>query len=467
MVTIKFGTDGWRSKVDGDFTTVNVRRVAKGIADYIQQQKPSSNRIFVGYDGRAGSGDFARACAEVFSTMGLETLIPPRPVPTPVAAFAAINFSLIGAVMITASHNPPAYNGIKFIPSYGGPATKDITESIERLIPSEPPVHETYAHLQQIGMICCLDPIEAYIEKLKGLLALDELKIKMVIDPMHGASSGIAESLLKGLGADVRVIRGEIDPDFGGVIPDPTPPNLKDLQAAVLQNGYDLGVALDGDGDRIAAVTEKGDVLAANQILPLLYLHMMGKRSIKGDAARTVATSHLLDKIALAHGTGVIETPVGFKYIGALLRERRIIIGGEESGGISVVTHIPEKDGIASALLLAESIIMSGSTLGEMMNEAYDSYGHFVSSRLDLKLDYSRALSLRELENILGTSILGKRVVDKKKVDGLKLILEDGSWLLFRLSGTESLMRVYAESSKKDFTDSLLEYGKDTILKAQ
>lgn len=360
--------------------------------------------------------------------------------------------------MITASHNPPIYNGIKFIPSYGGPATNDITVAIERLIPDEPPKHDGYTDLKRAGMIYGLDPIEAYLEKLRGLLSVDSLKMKIVIDPMHGATSGIADFLLRGLGAEVKTIRSEIDPNFGGTIPDPTPSNLRELTAATQKSASDLGVALDGDGDRVAAVTNKGEVLVANQILPLIYLHLIENRSLRGDAARTVATSHLLDSVAAAHGRSIIETPVGFKYIGALLRERKVIVGGEESGGISLVTHIPEKDGIASALLLAESIIMSGCSLSDMMNSVSDRYGRFESSRIDFDLE-SNNFSLESLEGSLGSEVLGKKILSINKMDGIKILLEGSSWLLFRPSGTETVVRVYAESPTRSDTERLLDFG--------
>jgi len=461
---IRFGTDGWRSRVDADFSADNVRRVAKAITDYLISSKSPGKGIFLGYDGRGGSRHFAVACAEVLATNGIESLIPPRSVPTPVAAFTAIKLSLQGSIMITASHNPPAYNGIKFIPHYGGPATTDITESIERMIPVDVPRYERYGKLERKGLISVLDPVEDYLSHIQRLLSVDALKIKVTVDPMHGASSGIIDKILSRLNAEVRVVRGNIDPLFGGSIPDPVPSNLNVLRSEVLKSGSALGLALDGDGDRLAAVTEKGTFLMANQLLPLIYLHMNEKRSLKGDAARTVATSHLLDAVATSHGRRVIEVPVGFKYIGALLRERKVVVGGEESGGISIVTHIPEKDGIASALLVIESVVLSGGSLHSIMERIYGMYGRFESARLDLRVDKIPEGKLREIEAKIGDSILGKRVSSINRMDGLKVMLNDGSWLLFRRSGTENVVRVYAESSKRGDTDALLEFGRRIVL---
>ncbi|MBM5805972.1 MAG: phosphoglucomutase/phosphomannomutase family protein [Candidatus Verstraetearchaeota archaeon] len=461
---IRFGTDGWRSRVDADFSADTVRRVAKAITDYLISSKPPGRGIFLGYDGRGGSKNFAGACAEVLATNGIESLIPSRPVPTPVAAFTAVKLSLQGSIMITASHNPPAYNGIKFIPHYGGPATTDITESIERMIPAEVPHCEGYGKLERKGLISVLDPVEDYLSHIQRLLSVNELKIKVTVDPMHGASSGVIDRILSRLNAEVRVVRGNIDPLFGGSIPDPVPSNLNALRSEVLGGGSALGLALDGDGDRLAAVTEKGTFLMANQLLPLIYLHMNARRSLAGDAARTVATSHLLDAVATSHGRRVIEVPVGFKYIGALLRERRVVVGGEESGGISLVTHIPEKDGIASALLVIESVVLSGESLHSIMERIYGRYGRFESARLDLRVDRLPDASLREIEAKIGDTILRKRVSGINRMDGLKVMLSDGSWLLFRRSGTENVVRVYAESSRRGDTDNLLDLGGRIVL---
>jgi phosphomannomutase len=461
MDAIHFGTDGWRSRMDDNFTDSNVMRVAEGIANYILTTK--GKRIFVGYDGRARSRNFAEICATVLATNGIESLISTRPVPTPVSAFAAVRYSLAGAIMITASHNPAIYNGIKFIPYYGGPATNEITAKIEAMIPPQAKEFGDLESLMRSGMVVDLNPIEDYISHLETLLSLKNLKVKVAIDPMHGATSGIIEKILAKLGASVRVIRGKIDDQFGGSVPDPVPPNLGGLKNLTLESGSSLGIALDGDGDRLAVVTDEGRFLMANQLLPLVYLHLLDRRSIFGDAARTVATSHLVDSVAARKGRKVIETPVGFKYIGELLREKKVVIGGEESGGLSLITHIPEKDGIASALMVIENILLSGSKLSTIMSNITTTYGRFESARLDLRLPHIPSLS--GLEKLLGSQILGKNVTRISKLDGLKIILDDGSWLLFRTSGTENVIRVYSESSSPEATSRLLRFGEDAVCK--
>lgn len=459
---IKFGTDGWRSRVDTDFHGLNVARVAKAVADHLTWSNDADRGVFVGYDGRKGSRNFAKICAEVLASSGIKSIIPPRPVPTPVSAFATVKYSLNGAIMITASHNPAIYNGIKFIPSYGGPATTDITQSIENLIPRDVPSVEDYQTSLSTGMISEKDPLEDYMAHLQSLLSIRELDLKIAVDPMHGTTSGILDKILQGMGAEVGLLRGKIDPLFGGIVPDPVPMNLVELRESVTEGRYAVGLALDGDGDRLAAVTEKGTFLMANQILPILYNYLIDRRGMSGDVARTVATSQLVDRVAEGHGMRVIETPVGFKFIGELLREKKIIIGGEESGGISFAPHIPEKDGIASALLLLEAMVQTGLSLQELISDLFTKYGALFSARLDLK-PFSTLDSVNAIEGRITPKMLGSKIEAVNRNDGLKLLLEDGSWLLFRLSGTENVVRVYAESRTKEETGRLLEVGKQAV----
>jgi len=460
---IRFGTDGWRSRMDTDFHGINVAKVAKAIAEHLIGSNSSDRGVFVGYDGRKGSRNFARICAEVLASSGIKSILPTRPVPTPVSAFAAVKYALNGAIMITASHNPAAYNGIKFIPSYGGPATTDITQSIEQHIPQNAPSFEDYRTFVSTGMISEQDPLKDYMAHLKSLLTLKELDLKVAIDPMHGTTSGILDSILQGMGAKVGILRGKMDPLFGGIVPDPVPANLVELRESVTEGKYAVGLALDGDGDRLAAVTEKGAFLMANQILPILYTYLLEKLGMSGDVARTVATSHLVDRVAESHGMRAIETPVGFKYIGELLREKKIIIGGEESGGISFAPHIPEKDGIASALLLLEAMVQSGMTLQGLLDDLFKKYGALFSARLDLK-PFSALDSINAIEGRITKRMLGGKIEAINRNDGLKLLLEGESWLLFRLSGTENVVRVYAESRTKEETGRLLEVGKEAVI---
>jgi phosphomannomutase len=460
---IRFGTDGWRSRMDTDFHGINVARVAKAIADHLAASGRPTSGVFIGYDGRKSSRDFARICAGVLASSGIKSILPTRPVPTPVSAFATVKYSLSGAIMITASHNPAVYNGIKFIPSYGGPATNDITQSIEQLISPSPPHAEDYRACLSTGMVAERDPLGDYITHLQSLLTIKELDMRIAVDPMHGTTSGILDRILQGMGATVGIHRGKIDPIFAGIMPDPVPANMVELRESVAEGKYALGLALDGDGDRLAAVTASGTFLMANQILPILYNYLLEGRGMSGDVARTVATSHMVDRVAEGHGRKAIETPVGFKYIGELLRERKVVMGGEESGGMSFAPHIPEKDGIASALLLLEAIVKSGLTLQALHESILKKYGFLHSARLDLK-PFSVLDSVNAIEARITPKMLRSKIEAVNRSDGMKLLLEGGSWLLFRLSGTENIVRVYAESQSKEETARLLEVGKVAVV---
>lgn len=452
---ILFGTDGWRSRMDEDFNEENVKLVAKAIAQYVYESG-FKRGVFIGYDGRRNSRFFADLCAKVFSSFEIPSFVSPRPIPTPVAAFSVLKYSLDGAIMITASHNPPIYNGIKFIPRYGGPATSDITKAIENLIEKANRLREEKAKSE---LISTLNPIDDYVDHVLRLISINKASEKIVVDPMHGASSSIIEEMLSRLSAKFHVIRGNIDPEFGGCSPDPIPKNLEILRREVINGRFDIGLAFDGDGDRVAAVTNEGTFLLANQILPLLYVHLHDRRGMVGNAARTVATSHLLDFVVSERGFNVIETPVGFKYIAPLLIDKKILMGGEESGGISFVNHIPEKDGLATALLLLEASEFESLQL--TLNFLYKEYGKLEFKRVDLHFQKPPTIKSDVDESL---EIIGKKIVDIVRIDGIKIILEDGSWLLIRRSGTENVIRIYSEARTPSDVESLIEFARNKLI---
>ncbi|MDH5806258.1 MAG: hypothetical protein QXW62_00890 [Candidatus Methanomethylicaceae archaeon] len=452
---IFFGTDGWRSRMDEDFNEENVKLVAKAIAQYIYNSG-FKRGIFIGYDGRYRSHFFAKICAEILSSFEIPSFLSPRPIPTPIAAFSVLKYSLDGAIMITASHNPPIYNGIKFIPHYGGPATINITKAIEDLIEKTSNIKEGKIKNE---LIFTLNPIDDYIDHVIRLISINKLNTKIVVDPMHGATSGIIEAILNRLSTKIHVIRGNIDPEFGGCSPDPIPKNLEYLRKEVINKGFDIGLAFDGDGDRIAAITNEGLFLLANQILPLLYIHLHDKRRMIGNAARTVATSHLLDFVVKERGFNIIETPVGFKNIAPLLIDKKILIGGEESGGISFINHIPEKDGLATALLLLEA--SEFENLQFMLNSLYNKYGKFEFKRVDLHFQRTPNIKLDIDESF---EIINKKIVNIVKIDGLKIVLNDGSWLLIRKSGTENVIRIYSEARTLNDVELLINFAKSNLI---
>ncbi|MDN5344135.1 MAG: hypothetical protein PWQ18_246 [Clostridia bacterium] len=452
-MTIKFGTDGWRAIIADEFTFTNVRLVTQAVANYLQAEK-GPGEVVIGYDNRFLAPEFACAAAEVLTANDFTVYLPSRSVPTPVTAWAIKRYNALGALMLTASHNPPAYSGIKFIPAYAGPATPEITTAIEKEIASLMAggnvEHQELAVARQQGRVKELDPRKEYLEYLAGLIDTDVIKkarLKVVVDPLYGAGIDYLDDFLQRCGCQVHTLHNHRDPLFGGSLPDPSARGLSDLAYQVRATGADVGLALDGDGDRFGVVDGDGTYLPANEILYLILAHLLYHRQLRGPVARTVATTHNLDRLAAACDQEVIETPVGFKYIGAALRERDCILGGEESGGVSIRGHIPEKDGILATALVAELRAVQGRSLQLILADLQQRYGRLVSQRLDLEVDPEvKARVLQELPRFTPAKIAGLPVTGRLTVDGVKFILADGSWVLLRPSGTEPLLRLYVEA---------------------
>jgi phosphomannomutase len=443
---ISFGTDGWRSKMAEDFTVENVRKVAQAIARYVRE-----GTVLVGYDCRENSEKFARLCCDVLAETHITSLLCNRPTPIPVVAFSVCHHALKGAIMITASHNPPEYNGIKFIPSYGGPATDDITAAIvENLSHASEP--STKISPNRRGSYQRVDLYEPYAEHIKKLIDIDIIRASdptIVFNPMFGAAFDYSE-LFTECGCCTETMNNMCDPLFGGKNPDPVENFLKDQQERM--DGALLGVALDGDADRVGILDSGGDFISPNALFAILLDYLKNR---PGDVCRTVSTTHWVDDIAKKWGKEVYEMPVGFKYIGKMMREKMILIGGEESGGFSFYNHIPEKDGILTALLVVEACCVRGKTPLQLLQEVRREYGDRYSSRI--------ALPARRVQvSFEKDEILGEKVVKIGRKDGLKIYLESG-WLLLRPSGTEPVVRVYAESTSQEKMESLLEYGKHMV----
>jgi phosphomannomutase len=353
MSTIKFGTDGWRAVIARDFTFANCRLVAQGIAGYVNSVNLAKKGIVIGYDNRFMSPDFARECARVLLGNGIKVYLMSHPVPTPVTAFAIQVKEAGGAVMITASHNPPEYNGIKFIPEYAGPALPDVTDAIEAEIQRVIDCGKVYElaldEATQFNLFAELDVDSEYQAQLLKTTQADAFKnrpLRVVVDPMFGAGIGYLDKILSQLGCEVFPINNHRDTLFGGSLPEPTDLNLGDLKRAVTSYQADIGLALDGDADRFGIIDNQGSFVNANRFMALLLEHLLNTRQFRGPVARSIATTHMLDRIARKNGLSALETPVGFKYIGQCLREKGCMLGGEESGGLSILGHVPEKDGI-------------------------------------------------------------------------------------------------------------------------
>ncbi|MEW6172797.1 MAG: phosphoglucomutase/phosphomannomutase family protein [Bacillota bacterium] len=449
MQEIKFGTDGWRGVIAREFTFANVELVAAAVAAYLKDEGLEDRGVVIAYDNRFLADRFAAAVSEVLRRWGIPVYFPKRPVPTPVAAFAIRHLSTGGAVVLTASHNPPEYCGIKFIPEYAGPALPDVTGKIEALIaePRKAP-GGVPAPLRE------LDPEEDYFKHLLTLVDGEVIRragLKIIVDPMHGAGIGYLDAILKRLGVKVSTIHNSRDPLFGGGLPDPAEARIGELREAVLSSGSHLGLALDGDADRLGIIDASGAYVSPNQMLSLAYHHLLDKRGLRGDVARTVATTHLVDRIAAGYGAGICETPVGFKYIGRCLRESGCICGGEESGGLSIYGHVPEKDGILAGLLASEVTAANRESLAAVLEGILDRFGRIESVRVDLRTTPDDKKRIVEaIKNFRPANIAGEEVKRCTTVDGLKFELSSGAWVLVRASGTEPVFRVYTEAPTRD-----------------
>ena len=468
---IKFGTDGWRAKISDEFTFDNVRIVASGIANYLKRKEIDSHGIVIGYDNRFQSEDFAKTSAFVSSGAGIKTFLSDRSCSTPALSFSVKSHGAGGGIMITASHNPPEYNGIKFKADYAGSASPKITEGIEReislVLKSPLPVI-----LESEKLISYFDPREKYFEHIKRLIDLDLIskrKIKVIVDPMHGSASGYLGEFLRGI-VEVEEINSRRDPLFSGIAPEPLPVNLEELFSEVKDESLKypdtlvVGIALDGDGDRIAAVDGSGRFINTHNVFSLILRHLVEARKLKGGVVRTFNISSMVDKQVKEYGLPLYETPIGFKYICDLMLKEDILIGGEESGGFGIKGNIPERDGILSALFLLEAVAAERKSLGVLLGELMQKYGSYFYDREDVLLDEKVKVKIfQKLKEFPPGAFASQKVVDIKDLDGIKFILEDESWVLFRASGTEPLLRIYVEGRSDDNVKQILSEGEKLI----
>ena len=466
MAKIKFGTDGWRAVISDEFTFENVRIVAQAISDYLKDEykKEKKIRTIVGYDPRFMSEKYAEVVAKNFVTNGIDVIVTNRPSPTPAVVYAIKNKKLNGGVMITASHNPPYYNGIKYKAFYAGSADPEITAKIEKKLHKNEPKRMTTTKFLKSKLSRYENVCPAHLRFLSSYLnwkVLRKSKFKVLVDVMHGAADNFIEKLLSKTNNKVVTIRGERDVYFGGVNPEPVAKNLKPLLKEIKQGGFDIGIATDGDVDRIAIAGPNGKLLTGHKVIALLLLHLLEDRKMKGEVVQTICGTVLIDKICEKYGLKMHETPVGFKYICDLMRFRDILIGGEEAGGIGYKNYIPERDGILSGLLVLEMMAYRNQKLPRILKDIEKEYGSFHYRRIDARYpDKLKRKLMQSLKSNPPGKILGKKVVDVKTYDGVKLIREDKSWLLLRLSGTEPILRIYAEAGTDKTALEMLEIGK-------
>lgn len=457
---IKFGTDGWRAVMCEEFTFPNVRLVVQGICNYLKSENANPDKgVFIGYDTRSFSNKFAEVSAQVLCANGFKAFLPECDCPTPVTAFSIGQTGALGAIMFTASHNPPQYNGIKFIPQNMAPAMPKVTDKIEeevnKIINEKREVKGAdfvgYVHdLPMQDKINYINPMSKYIKKIKSLIDCKKIKsanLKIIYDALYGTGRGYVEEVLGDI-CKIKSIHNIREPEFGGLNPEPNEINLKELMRKLKKNKFHAGLATDGDADRFGIVDFDGTYINANNVISIILLHLLKNRSMKGPVARSVATTHLIDKIAKRYNIEVIETPVGFKYIGQALREKGAMLGGEESGGLSIHGHIPEKDGILAVSLMAEVRAFEKKSYKEILKNIAKEFGSVYNQRIDLHITEQRKKELfEELSSFNASMFAGVKISKINTIDGYQMLLEDGSWILLRPSGTEPIVRAYVETN--------------------
>ena len=466
--TIKFGTDGWRGIIAEDFTFDNVRACAQGVAHYLLDRNMASKGLIIGYDTRFASEDFAAAVAEVIAANGIRVYLNPEAHPTPVISYAIVAKSAAGAVIITASHNPGIWNGFKYKPEYAGSASPEVVSELERNIQQilssgnikRIPLNDG---LEQ-GLIEYCDPKPIYLTHIMKLVDVHRIRqagLKIAVDSMYGSGAGYFKELLTGGSTEIVEINAERNPIFPEIQPEPIAQNLTKLSTTVHEMKADIGLATDGDSDRIGILDENGFFITPLQVFALLALYLLEVRQERGPIVKSVTTTDMVYRLGEIYSVPVYETPVGFKYLGPMMIAENALIGGEESGGFGFRGHIPERDGILSALYLLDLMVKMNRKPSEIMKYLYDKVGphyyertdiHFPSEKREAIVQRLGQLTPKQIDNIAVSKI--------DTIDGFRYRLDDGSWLLIRLSGTEPLLRIYAESDSIEHVKRLLKEGK-------
>ena len=465
---IKFGTDGWRAVIADDFTFDNVRRVAGAIASYVLKHEDPSRGVVVGYDTRFGSPRFARAAAEILAAAGIPVKLADDYVPTPAVSLAVKQMEAAGGVVITSSHNPWNWNGVKFKAKFGGSATPAIMKVIEE---------ETAAGAMPQGKRAAIEEIDlkpAYIRAICGFADLDlvrKARFKFAVDSMYGSGRGVLPHIFSAHGVESVAIHQEANPLFPGVNPEPIEPHVRMLQETVVREGCHAGFATDGDADRIGAVAEDGSFVDAHKIFSVLLEWLLRRKQWPGEVVRAFNTTRMLDRIAAKYRRKLIECPIGFKYIADLMMERDILIGGEESGGIGYSRYLPERDGILNSLLLANVMAEEQKPLGALVAQLQKEYGPHCYGRRDLHISDEVKRTAIDRAQSERTTRLGKYAVVKKQgMDGIKFFLDAPTnrkgaepWVLFRASGTEPLLRIYAEAASAELVEEVLASAEEFV----
>ena len=462
---IKFGTDGWRAVISDTFTFENVRIVAQAVSDWVHKNNPhfKKKEVSVGFDNRFLSAEYAESFAEVFAANGIKTYLSDTSLPTPALSFGVVGLKNVCGIMITASHNPAKFNGIKIKTAQGGAASKDITNTVESYLGQTPVKSLNLKEAKAKGLVVIKDFKKEYVKFLRGYINLKKIKtakFKVLSDIMHGSGRDLMQQVLKGTGIKLTLMREDVNPGFDGSKPEPIPECLGIAMSRMKNEKFDFCNVLDGDADRIAAIMPGGEFVSPQKILGLLVLHLVRNRKVEGGIVKTLCGTTMYDHIAKKLNIKLYETPVGFKYISDLMLSEKIVAGGEEAGGMGLPNFIPERDGTLAALLLLEMMVYNKKNFRQLVEDMEREFGRYYYSRLDYKMD-AKKVDLNKLKTI--TSILGKKVIEVKDYDGLKLICENEDWLMFRPSGTEPLVRVYSEAKSLKRSKDILEFGRQEI----
>jgi phosphomannomutase len=475
VTKIKFGTDGWRAAIAEDFTFHNVRRCARGVAEYLAAEGTADRGVVICHDRRFASEHFARACVEVLAAHGIRSFTPPEAVPTQVGSFFTREMGAGAGIVITASHNPWTDNGFKVKADTGGAGAPEMLAAIEATMDGHPedelPPRREYADAVAAGLVETFDPYPRFQQQLASIVDMERIKAangRVLVEPMYGAGANWFTRLLGGGGLTIRELHTERNPFFGGVNPEPIRPNIDEWLAEIPRWGADIGIAFDGDADRVGMATEEGVFVNQLQVYGLLYWYLLEVRKQIGPAVYTVTSTSMAPRLAEIYGTQAYETGVGFKFVGPKMTETHAVIGGEESGGFGFGMHIPERDGLASGLFLLDLWLTKGTKASEVLAELQALAGPSYYNRIDIRFaregyDAVKADTLARLEHEAPETLAGRPVVRRQALDtgdGFKFYRDDGSWLLIRFSGTEALLRIYVEARSPADTDALLEDGR-------
>lgn len=466
--TIRFGTDGWRGVISDDFTFKNVAIVSQAISEWVKRglkaKTGAKKQIAVGYDTRFLSNEYAEIVSCVLAQNNIHVYLSDTAIPTPALSYGVVNTQSDAGIMITASHNPAKFNGIKIKTREGGGASVDITNKVEHYLGTTPVKTIDFEEAKKRKKVVIHDFKMKYLDFLRHYIDLNRIKeadFKVLVDAMHGSGNGLMAKVLEGTKIRLSLMREDINPYFDGGKPEPVVEFLKGILKRVKEENFDLGVVLDGDADRVAAVAPGGEFIHPQKILGLLILHLVKNRGRRGGVVKTICGTTMIDNIAKKLGLELYETPVGFKYISDLMISKRIVAGGEEAGGMGVQDFIPERDGTLAGLLLLEMMVYQKQNIKQIIEDMESEFGRYYYERSDLKLGEGR-FNLQKIKSL--KTLLGRKVVEVKDFDGVKLVCEDESWLMLRPSGTEPLVRAYSEAKSPQQAKQLIQYG-ETLLR--